>query len=206
MSQDGIGNLVIIARQESFMGNQYTSGRLRSQGLFEQRYGLFEARIKLPVGQGIWPAFWMLGNDCTGETICDEGETLWPEVGEIDIMEYRGQDPNAIAASIHGPGYSGASPITSTFRLPDEGSFADEFHVFRVEWDPGRIAFSVDDEVFNIITTPEVTPRGEWVFDHPFFMLLNLAVGGGYVGDPDETTVFPARMEIDYVRVYERAE
>ena len=195
-AHDGIGNLVITAREEAFEGNRFTSARLKTQGLFEQENGLFEARIRLPIGQGIWPAFWMLG--------ADFDEVGWPQTGEIDIMEYRGQEPSVIHASLHGPGYSGASPITTTLRLEDDETFADDFHVFSVEWDPGRIAWSLDGEVFQIISTSDVAVRGPWVFDHEFFILLNLAVGGSFVGDPDETTEFPQRMEIDYVRVFER--
>lgn len=195
-AHDGIGNLVMTAREESFNGNDFTSARLYTKDLFEQENGLFEARIKLPVGQGIWPAFWMLGNDFP--------ETEWPEVGEIDIMEYKGQEPSVIHASLHGPGYSGASPITTTFRADDNVGFNEDFHVFAVEWDPGRISWSIDGEVFQIVTTSEVTGRGPWVFDHPFFLLLNLAVGGSFVGSPDASTVFPQRLEIDYVRVFTR--
>lgn len=196
-SQDGIGNLVIIARDEEFSGKRFTSARLKTQGLFEQENGLFEARIRLPAGRGLWPAFWMLG--------ADFDEVGWPQTGEIDIMEFRGQSPSVIHASLHGPGYSGTSPITTTFRLPDNARFDQNFHVFAVEWDPSRISWSVDGEVFQIVTSAEVAGRGPWVFDHPFFLLLNLAVGGSFVGNPDDTTSFPARMEIDYVRVYERA-
>ena len=195
---DGEGNLRIIARQESFMGNDYTSGRIKTLGLFAQKYGRFEARIKLPEGQGIWPAFWMLGTDFP--TIG------WPQAGEIDIMEFRGQAPELVHASLHGPGYSGGEPITATFRLPDGETFVDDFHVFAVEWDPGRITFSVDSEVFKIINTSDVTARGPWVFDHEFFILLNLAVGGSFVGPVGPQTVFPAEMVIDYVRVFERAQ
>lgn len=195
-SHDGIGNLVITAREEVFDGNDFTSARLYTKDLFEQENGLFEARIRLPIGQGIWPAFWMLGDNFP--------EVEWPEVGEIDIMEYRGQEPSVIHGSLHGPGYSGASPVTDTFRLTDGEGFDEDFHVFAVEWDPGRISWSVDGEVFQIITSGAVSARGPWVFDHPFFLLLNLAVGGGFVGDPDASTVFPQRMEVDYVRVFTR--
>ena len=126
-------------------------------------------------------------------------------------MEIRGQQPSNVAGSVHGPGFSAGEAITESFRLR-EGSFDGEFHVFAVEWDPGRIAWFVDDELYQIVTTGQVrslTPlpgatQPEWVFDHPFFMILNLAVGGGYVGDPDGSTEFPATMLVDYVRVYER--
>lgn len=198
VSLDGQGNLRITARRESYQGRDYTSGRIKTRGLFEQKYGRFEARIKLPRGQGIWPAFWMLGAnvDAVG----------WPQSGEIDIMEFRGQQPAVIHGTIHGPGYSGASPIGSSFRLADGETFTEDFHVFAVDWDPGQIRFRVDSEVYQIITTSAVSDRGNWVFDQPFFMLLNVAVGGGFVGPVSPTTPFPAEMLVDYVRVYERAQ
>jgi len=197
VSQDGQGNLRIVAREESFMGNEYTSARIKTKGLFEQEQGRFEASIKLPEGTGLWPAFWMLGGDFD--------EVGWPECGEIDVMEFRGQEPDLVAGSLHGPGYSGFWPITAEFQLPEGETFVDDFHVFAVEWDPGRISFSVDGEVYQIIQSAQASARGDWVFDHEFFVLLNLAVGGDYPGDPDETTVFPAEMLVDYVRMYERA-
>jgi len=197
VSLDGEGNLRIVAREESFMGNDYTSARIKTQDLFEQQYGRFEARMKLPTGQGLWPAFWMLG--------ADVDEVGWPETGEIDIMEFRGQQPDLIYGSLHGPGYSGAEPIGGTFRLPDGETFADDFHVFAVDWDPGQMRYWVDSKLYQIITTSRVSGRGKWVFDHPFFMLLNLAVGGGFVGPVGRDTEFPAVMLVDYVRIFERA-
>jgi beta-glucanase (GH16 family) len=197
VSLDGEGNLRIVAREESFMGNDYTSGRIKTQGFFEQKYGRFEARMKLPAGQGLWPAFWMLG--------ADVDEVGWPETGEIDIMEFRGQQPDLIYGSLHGPGYSGAEAIGGTFRLPDGETFADDFHVFAVDWDPGQIRYWVDSKLYQIITTPRVSDSGKWVFDHPFFVLLNVAVGGGFVGPVGRDTEFPAVMLVDYVRIFERA-
>jgi beta-glucanase (GH16 family) len=197
-AHDGDGHLVITAREEPFAGNAYTSARIKSEARFEQRYGLFEARLRLPSGRGLWPAFWMLGADI--------GEVGWPQCGEIDIMEYRGQEPSVVLGSLHGPGYSGGSALTTTYRLGDDARFDDEFHVFAIEWDPGRISWSVDGNVYQIATTAEVIGRGDWVFDHPFFLLLNLAVGGRFVGNPDETTSFPQSMYVDYVRVYQRAD
>ena len=198
VSLDGQGHLRIVAREESYMGNDYTSGRIKTQGLFQQKYGRFEASMKLPAGRGLWPAFWMLG--------ADVDEVGWPECGEIDIMEFRGQDPELVHSSLHGPGYSGADPITATFRLPDGQTFADDFHVFAVEWDPGRIRFSVDFEVYQTINSSDVSAQGDWVFDHDFFVLLNLAVGGGFVGPVGPDTVFPATVLVDYVRIFERAQ
>jgi len=196
VSTDGEGHLRIVAREESFGTQDYTSARIRTQGNFEQEYGRFEARIKLPRGQGIWPAFWMLGNDFP--------ETVWPRVGEIDIMEFRGQEPNTVIGSVHGPGYSAGDAISGTFEA--EEPFDEDFHEFAVEWDPGRVVWFVDGRRYHGVNTNRIVQLvgGEWVFDHPFFMILNVAVGGNFVGPPDEGTPFPATMLIDYVRVYER--
>lgn len=197
VSLDGNGSLAIVARQEDFGGSAYTSARIKTQGLFAQKYGRIEARIQLPIGQGIWPAFWMLGDD-----IEDVG---WPETGEIDIMEYRGQEPSIVHGSLHGPGYSGGSPVTNRFRL-DGSTFYDNFHVFAVEWDPSRITWFVDEEVYATVSSADVRGRGRWVYDHPFFLILNVAVGGSFVGDPDASTVFPQTMLVDYVRVLSRTQ
>jgi beta-glucanase (GH16 family) len=188
VSMDGNGNLVITAINT---GNGFTSARIKTQGLFEQQYGRFEARIKSPYGPGIWPAFWMLGSNF--ETVG------WPLCGEIDIMELRGQEPFKIQGSIHGPGYSGGSPITKAFAL-SRARFDTDFYLFAVEWDADKIDFFVNDFLYQRIGRNEVP--GEWVFDQPFFMLLNVAVGGDYVGFPTPQTPFPQRMTIDYVRVY----
>ncbi len=197
VSMDGQGNLAITARQESFGGNAYTSARIVTQDLFEQAYGRFEARIKLPSGQGIWPAFWMLGADFP--------EVGWPECGEIDILELRGQEPDRVHGSVHGPGYSGGSPISATYTLPNGQRFDEDFHTFAVEWDPGRIAWYVDDILYQVITESSVPAGGRWVFDHPFFVILNVAVGGNYVGPPNAQTSFPQAMLIDHVRIFRRS-
>jgi len=197
VSLDGEGHLRIVARAESYMGNDYTSGRIKTQGLFEQKHGRFEARIKLPEGQGFWPAFWMLGSNIE--------EVPWPGCGEIDILEHQGLRPERVFASLHGPGYSGANPISGDFSLPDGESFADDFHVFAVDWDPSRITFSVDDEVYHAVNSTEVRIFGDWVFNQDFFVILNLAVGGNLGGPVGPDTVFPSQMLIDYVRIFERA-
>ncbi|MFO0746589.1 MAG: glycoside hydrolase family 16 protein [Myxococcota bacterium] len=194
---DGQGNLVITARKEDLGGRSYTSARLLTKDLFAQTHGRFEARIQLPLGAGLWPAFWLLGADL--ETV------PWPGCGEIDIMEYRGQVPDLVHGSLHGPGYSGANPVTDTFFLPDGQRFSDDFHVFAIEWDRGRIAWFVDGALYQVATGAQLPSGASWVFEHPFFIILNLAVGGNFVGSPDATTVFPAAMRVDYVRVYERA-
>lgn len=184
------GYLLISALKESYEGASYTSSRLLTKGLLEQTYGRFEARILLPYGQGIWPAFWLLGAD---------DQQTWPQIGEIDIMEYRGQEPTKISGSVHGPGYSGSESVTKSFTLPND-RFDTDFHVFGIEWGPEYINYYVDDVLYNQITPKDV--NGEWVFDRPFYILINMAVGGNYVGAPNSETTFPQIMLVDYVRVY----
>ena len=193
------GNLVIQTLQESFTGTDrvtrnYTSARMTTQGLFEQAYGRFEARVKIPRGQGIWPAFWLLGNDF--------GKVGWPACGEIDIMENIGKEPSTIHGSMHGPGYSGDFDFTSVYKLPGGVNFFDDFHVFAIEWEPGTVRFYVDQELYSTFTPSRLPAGRKWVFDHPFFIVLNVAVGGLWPGLPDSTTVFPQAMLVDYVRVY----
>ena len=192
------GNLVINVLQENYTGSDgitrsYTSARLKTATHFTQAYGRFEARIKIPAGQGIWPAFWMLG---------DNIDTVgWPTCGEIDIMENIGKEPNKVHGSMHGPGYSGATPLTAIYTLPS-GAFPDDFHLFAVEWEPAAVRFYVDGNLY-LTETPSNLPSGtHWVFDHPFFILLNVAVGGNFPGSPDSTSVFPQAMLVDYVRAY----
>ena len=175
---------------------QYTSARLQTLGHFDQAYGRFEARIKIPRGQGLWPAFWMLGNDI--------GTASWPTCGEIDIMENIGKEPGTLHGSMHGPGYSGGNPLTATTVLPGGAKLADDFHIYAVEWETGVVRFYLDSTLYETRTPADVPAGKKWVYDHPFFMLLNVAVGGGWPGDPDATTVFPQTMMVDYVRVYQK--
>jgi len=185
------GMLLINARRESFQGAAYTSARILTKGKFDQAYGRFEARMRLPWGQGIWPAFWLLGADIDANP--------WPAAGEIDIMECRGQEPTIVLGSVHGPGYSAENSITKSYELPND-RFDTGFHVFGIEWGPNYINYYVDDVLYNQITPADVP--GEWVFDKPFYILINLAVVGSFVGSPNSETVFPQTMLIDYVRVY----
>lgn len=195
VSLDGEGHLAITAREEEYAGQSYTAGRIKTKDLFERTHGRFEARIKLPIGQGIWPAFWLLGSDIE--------QVGWPQCGEIDIMENIGSEPSVIHGTVHGPGYAGASGISKLFRLPDAQRFADDFHEFAVEWEPEEIRWFVDgEEYYNL---PARRVLGEWVYDHPFFIILNVAVGGQWPGYPDETTIFPQQMLVDYVRIYEKS-
>lgn len=191
---DGTGNLAITARSESYAGRAFTSARINTKGTFAQAYGRFEARMKMPWGSGIWPAFWMLGNNID--------QVPWPKCGEIDIMEYRGQEPNLVHGSVHGPGYSGAGAITKSFGFTND-RFDVDFHVFAVEWGEDYIDYYVDDNLYQRLK-PKDLP-GEWVYNQPFFILLNLAVGGNYVGFPTSQTPFPQTMLVDYVRVYKEA-
>ena len=191
VSLDGNGYLAITAKKESYAGSAFTSGRIKTHGLFEQAYGRFEASIKLPYGPGLWPAFWLLGANVETDT--------WPLCGEIDIMEYRGQQPNLVYGSLHGPGYSGGSPISKSYGLEND-RFDKGFHIYAVEWGEDFMHFYVDEILYQVVT-PEDVP-GEWVYDHPFFIILNLAVGGDYVGFPTSATPFPQTMLIDYVKVY----
>jgi beta-glucanase (GH16 family) len=194
------GSLVITALQETYTGpdgvtRNYTSARLKTQSHFSQAYGRFEARIQVPFGQGLWPAFWMLGDNID--------QVGWPDCGEIDIMENIGKEPAIAHGTIHGPGYSGAAGITAAFTLPS-GRFADGFHNFAVEWEPNVIRFYVDGQLYATRTPADLPAGTKWVYDHPFFILLNVAVGGSFPGSPDSTTTFPQTMRVDYVRVYRR--
>lgn len=195
------GVLTLTARQEDFTGpegtRQYTSARIRTKGKGDWRYGRIEARARLPVGQGIWPAIWMLPTD--------EAYGGWAGSGEIDIMEYLGQKPREVFGTLH---YGGPWPRNvysgKTYTLPT-GTFADDFHVFAIEWEPGEIRWYVDGVHYQTQTewrtegAPFPAP-----FDQRFHLILNVAVGGNLPGSPDETTPFPQSMVVDYVRVYQR--
>ncbi len=202
---DGAGHLVITAREvapdiglECYYGPcRYTSARLVTQDKLEFTYGRVEARMRLPQGQGIWPALWMLGGDF--------GEVSWPTSGEVDIMEHIGREPGTVYGTVHGPGYAGASGVGGAFELA-AGAFADDFHTFALEWRPDELQWYVDDELFFTLTPDSLPSDSEWVFDQPFFLLLNLAVGGNWPGNPDETTRFPQTLTVDYLRVYTGAD
>jgi len=186
------GVLQITAQKELYLGSQYTSAKILSKGKFSKKHGRFEARIKMPWGQGLWPAFWLLGSNID--------EVGWPKCGEIDIMEYRGQQPTVTNVALHGPGYSGGNAISKSYTLVND-RFDTDFHIFGVEWGENYINFYVDAVLFKQFTPKDVT--GEWVFENPFYMILNLAVGGSYVGPPNNETSFPQTMYVDYVRVYQ---
>ena len=194
------GQLVIEARKEKFLGadgvaRDYTSARVRTAGQFTQKFGRFEARIQIPAGPGMWPAFWMLGDDFP--------TAGWPACGEIDIMENIGREPGKAHGTIIGPGFSTSPFVTGIYTLP-AGRFSESFHLFAVEWESNAIRFYVDDHLYETRTPADLPSKARWVFDHPFFLLLNVAVGGNFPGPPDASTVFPQRLLVDYVRVYSR--
>jgi len=201
---DGQGHLRIVARTAPPAGGltcyygpcRYTSAKVTTRGKMEVLPGRVEARIKLAAGQGLWPAFWMLGHNIAA--------VGWPACGELDIMENRGSAPTTTSSAVHGPGYSGNTPFAHAHVL-SHGTVADDFHTFSVEWDSLTVRYFVDDTVHYVVGRSQVAPYGNWVFDQAFFVILNLAVGGHFDGDPQSDAIFPAPMLVDYVRVYRRA-
>ncbi|MFB7778389.1 RICIN domain-containing protein [Streptomyces bauhiniae] len=193
---DGQGHLVITAKRENpanyqcwYGSCQYTSARLNTSGKFNAQYGHVEARMKIPRGQGMWPAFWMLGTPVN-----------WPDSGEIDVMENVGFEPSTVHGTIHGPGYSGSGGIGAGYSLPNGQAFADAFHTYAVDWAPDSITWTVDGNVYQRRTPADLGGK-TWVFNKPFFLILNLAVGGYWPGDPDGSTPFPGQLVVDSVSV-----
>ena len=188
------GQLVIEARAESYLGKNYTSARLLTKGKWSWTYGRIEARIKVPRGQGIWPAFWMLGAnfDSAG----------WPTCGEIDIMENIGSETKIVHGTVHGPGYSGGNGIGGSYTLPGGAALADDFHVYAIEWETNRIRWFIDGQQYFTVTPANLPSGTTWVFTQPQFLIMNVAVGGNWPGNPNGTTTFPQRLTVDYVRVY----
>jgi beta-glucanase (GH16 family) len=198
---DGAGNLVITVRRTDlqlrdrrFGGCPYSSARLVTKDRVSFAYGLVKARIRLPKGRGIWPAFWMLGRNID--------QVGWPHCGEIDVMENFGKDPTVVHGTVHGPGYAGAAGITASYR--GDASLADDFHLYAVRWEPERIRWYLDDQLYATVT-PDDLQGNPWVFDHDFFLLLNVAVGGTFSVSPDPSATFPQIMLVDYVRVFARS-
>ena len=187
------GLLIIEGRKETNEsgGSQFTSARLKTQGLQTFQYGRIEARIKVPAGKGLWPAFWMLGENFP--------VVGWPDCGEIDIMEYVGREPDLIIGTMHGPGYSGALGLSKWNR--QSYNIADDFHTYAIEWDADQISWFYDGEKYSTYTRDDVGER-QWVFDRPFFIILNLAIGGTLGGLVTPETQFPAQYLVDYVRVF----
>ena len=192
---EATGGHALVLKAVRTPAGGYTSARLNTQGRFSTTHGRIEVRLKLPRGQGIWPAFWMLGDGF--------GRVPWPVCGEIDIMEMIGHQPGTLYGTLHGPGYSAAEGLVKSTVLPGGAAFADAYHVFAVDWRAGRIDWLLDGQVFHTLTPANLPTGTRWVFDDtPFFLLMNLAVGGLWPGYPDDTTRFPQEYRIDYVRVY----
>ena len=198
---DGKGNLEIRALPLSTSTDlscwygkcRYTSARLITKGKFDFTYGRAEARIRVPEGAGVWPAFWMLGNDID--------KVGWPECGEIDIMEFIGRERATIYGTLHGPGYSGDKAISRSVSLPGSKKIASEFRIFAVEWEPSEIRWYFDEKLYSTLSPKDLPTGPRWVFDHPHFLILNFAVGGKWPGSPNASTKFPQSMLVDYVRV-----
>lgn len=197
--EDGV--LVITARKEQRSDQtgtyQYTSARMHTKGKAAVKYGTVEVRAKLPDGQGIWPAVWMLGADID--------RVGWPRSGEIDIIELVGNRPGTVHGTVHGPKSAGKG-VGGSWTLPDGRKFSEDFHVFGLEWRPGGLTWTVDGEPYFHLSKNRIIGEygpDEWVFDKEYFFVINLAVGGLWPGNPDETTTFPKRLEVDYIRVYE---
>lgn len=192
---DGRGHLIIRALRDKNGG--YTSARVKTQGRYFPLYGKIEARIKIPYGQGIWPAFWALGADID--------RVGWPQCGEMDIMENIGREPGIQHGSLHGPGYSDGSSITAKYSLPKGQKLSDDFHVYAIIWSEKSIEYLFDGHAY-LKVMPAMLPAGKpWVFNRLFYLLLNVAVGGSWPGSPDGSTRFPQEMIVDYVRVSEPA-
>lgn len=185
------GMLVIEAREENFGGRNHTSARLKTQGKHSWQYGKFEARVKVPSGSGLWPAVWMLGTDI--------GSVGWPQCGEIDIMEFVGREPYEVFGTIHGPGYAGGNAVGQIITRTEP--ISDDFHIFSVEWDDEEIRWYFDGEHYFTADPTDVFGN-EWVYDHEFFIIMNLAIGGTFGGNLDPNVNFPKQMLVDYIRVY----
>lgn len=196
--QDGQGHLIIEARKGNPEGYScwygsctYTSGQITTQGHFSFTYGRIEARIKIPSGQGLWSAFWLLG--------ANYSTVGWPACGEVDVMENIGKEPSTIYGTVHGPGYS-----SGHYQL-QHGQFSDDFHTFALQWDPNHLYFMVDGITYHTVDRTSFPKAGDWVYDHAFNIMLNLPVGGPWPGSPNAATVFPKQMIVSYVKVYSPA-
>lgn len=201
LRMDGNGNLVIQARPIVEGSKQwlkcisckFSSARIKTQDKLAFKYGRMEARIKMPAGQGTWPAFWMLGTKL---------ERLgWPDAGEIDIVEARGADPTIVFGTIHGPGYNGSQGTQIGDVSYSSTALSDNFHVYAIEWTPNTIKWYFNDTLYFTATKESVSPD-DWVFNQPFFLIINLAMGGTFAGDLDPN-LSGAIMYIDYVRYYQ---
>jgi beta-glucanase (GH16 family) len=201
VSLDGGGNLAITARKEKLAGMSgckygtcdITSGRITTLGKFGQQYGRLEARIKTPKGQGMWPAFWMMGNNSE--------QVSWPACGEIDVMETVGKTPKTVEGTAHGTGFPD-SGIGGDLTVASP--LGDAFHTYAIEWDATSITWYLDTTAYFTVKKSQLTGGQQWPFNQPFYLLLNLAVGGEMPGSPDASTPYPNTMLVDYVRAYTR--
>lgn len=198
----GGGKALAITALRTAAGG-YTSARLKTQDRCEWTYGRFEGRIKIPGSpgcsvascQGVWPAFWLLGNDIETKN--------WPRCGEIDIMEWIGSEPGKLHATLHGPGYCGDKGLHGVVALPARRRYHGEYHVFAVEWSASVIQWFLDGVLYHTVARADLPAGKKWVFDHPFFLIINLAIGGSWPGYPTDATLFPQSLHVDYIRVYE---
>jgi beta-glucanase (GH16 family) len=193
-SLDGHGHLVIVARRGTGPGGGFTSARLTTAGRFSFRYGRVEARIKVPAGPGLQAAFWALGSDYR--------TVGWPGSGEIDVMEVLGQRPRTVIATVHGPSSHSSHGYAIGHAATASRPLSDAFHVYGMVWGPGSIVWTLDGRPYARVTRSMLPATGSWVFDHRFSLLLSLAVGGTWPGPPTSPTTFPARLIVDWVRVY----
>jgi beta-glucanase (GH16 family) len=200
VSLDGQGHLAIVARPAvlnttCYYGPcKYTSAKITTRGKMSAAPGRVEARIRIPKGHGLWPAFWMLGNDF--------GTVGWPASGELDIMENKGSAPSTSSSAIHGPGYSGNTPFAHANTISAPATLADDYHLYAVEWDAVGASFYVDGIMHYQVLRVDIQRYGTSILDKPYYIILNLAVGGNFDGDPASDSILPATMLVDYVRVY----
>ncbi len=195
------GSLVIEVRKEKYTGpegtRQFTSSRMRTKGRGDWKYGRFEMRAKLPTGQGYWPAFWMLPTD--------EIYGGWPHSGEIDIMEIIGHKPGTLHGTLHYANPERNHTFRGTNTTLAVGTFADAFHTFRLDWETNTMRWYLDNQLYQTQTNwTSGTNSFPAPFDQRFHIVLNLAVGGNWPGNPDTNTIFPQAMIVDYVRVYQK--
>ena len=182
------GNLVITAKKD---GNNYSSTRITTKGKKEFQYGRLEARAKLPLGEGLWPAFWMLGSNFT-----DKG---WPKCGEIDILEYVGREPHTVYTTLHTQDSHGNSVNSKKTIIP---AIEEGYHVYAIEWTKDKIDFFVDKDLVYTFQ-PEIKNENTWPYDQPFYFLVNLAIGGNFGGLKVDDSIFPQEFLIDYIKVYQ---
>jgi beta-glucanase (GH16 family) len=197
---DGQGDLVITAYAERYTGpngvtREYTSARLQTLHTFQFKYGLMEARIQVPRGAGLLSDFWSLGNNAYN------GPRAWPKSGEIDAMEVLGSAPRIVHGAIHGPWSWAPGGVGGVARSTE--SLSAGFHTYGVKWGPTRISFLLDGTTYKTIKPSDLRPGSRWPFRRRSFLLLSLAVGGNWPGRPDASTPFPARMVVDWVRVWQ---